>query len=256
MSISKDTFSAMLADLSHQYLETAAEKLDRLEVLIDERAGAVEDPMDETYRLVHNLKGSAGSFGYPLVSVIAHRLEDYIKDIAAPTTPERCDMLVFVDRMRDVLDGTLDPDDADTALIVRRLPVRHTFEVEDVTASEVEVLLVMPRGAGAHIVEIELQACGFRVVTEPSTLSAIGTVMRTKPDLVIATAVMSGMSGIDLACALDAMPATRSIPVALLTSLDAADVQLRALPHRVPVIQKGDQFGEDLAIALSKLSIT
>lgn len=114
----------------------------------------------------------------------------------------------------------------------------------------------MPRGAGAHIVELELRACGFRVVTEPSTLSAIGTVIRTKPDLVIATAVMAGMSGIDLACALDAMPATRAIPIALLTSLDAADVQLRALPHNVPVIQKGDQFGEDLAIALAKLSIT
>lgn len=256
MSISKDTFSAMLADLSQQYLETAAEKLDRLEVLIDGRDSAVKAPMDETYRLVHNLKGSAGSFGYPLVSVIAHRLEDYITDIGEPTTRERGEMLVFVDRMRDVLDGTLDADDADTALIVRRLPVRYAFEVDDVTESEVEVLLVMPRGAGAHIVEMELRACGFRVITEPSTLSAIGTVIRTKPDLVIATAVMAGMSGIDLACALDAMPATRAIPVALLTSLDAADVQLRALPHSVPVIKKGDQFGEDLACALSKLRIT
>jgi CheY-like chemotaxis protein len=256
MSIHKDAFNAMLADLNQQFLETAAEKLDRLEVLIDKRDPAVTAPMDEIYRLAHNLKGAGGSFGFPLVTVIAHRLEDYITGVEAPTARECADMLIFVDRMRDVFDGALDPDDANTALIVRRLPVRHTFEVDEVTAREVEALLVMSRGAGAHVVEMELRACGFRVVTEPSTLSAVGTVIRTKPDFVIASAVMPEMSGIDLACALDAMPATRAIPIALLTSLDEADVQLRDLPPRVPVIRKGDRFGDGLATALSRFGIT
>lgn len=256
MSIHKDAFGAMLAELSQQFLETSAEKLDRLEAVIDGRDPTVVAPMDVTYRLAHNLKGSAGSFGYPLVSVIAHRLEDYITGVEVPTDRERAEMLIFVDRMRDVFDGELDPDDANTAAIVRKLPVRYTFEVSDVTAREVEVLLVMPRGAGTRVVEMELRACGFRVVTETSTLSAISTIIRTKPDLVIASAVMPGMSGIDLTCAVAAMPTTRTIPAALLTSLDEADTQLRNLPHTVPVVRKGERFGEDLAAALSKLGIT
>ena len=64
---------------------------------------------------------------------------------------------------------------------------------------------------------------------------------------------MPELSGIDLAVALSAMPATRNIPCALITSLDPEDEYLKFLPGRVPVIHKGPSFGDDLADALSAL---
>lgn len=256
MALSDEALNVLMAGLTEEFVEWGAETLSSVESLIEGRKGAGEDPMGQIFRLVHNMKGSAGTFGYPLISLIAHRLEDYIRGIEEPTAREPADILIFVDRMRDILDGKLEPDDVAADKIVRGLPVRHTFEVDDVTSSEVEVLLVMPRGTSARIVELELRACGYRVVTEPSALSAIGTVISAKPDVVIVAAVMPGMSGIDIACALSAMPTTREIPLALLTSLDAADALLRELPGHVPVIRKGEQFGDDLATALSKLGIT
>ena len=73
--------------------------------------------------------------------------------------------------------------------------------------------------------------------------------------LAIALAVSVGLnlflSGIDLATALATMPDTRNTPVAVLTSLDDDSTDLNLLPKSVPVIHRGDRFGDDLAKALS-----
>ena len=69
--------------------------------------------------------------------------------------------------------------------------------------------------------------------------------------MVVISAVMPELSGIDLTVALSAMPETRNIPVALITSLEPGDEQLGFVPDRVPVIRKGADFGDDLAQALS-----
>jgi hypothetical protein len=47
------------------------------------------------------------------------------------------------------------------------------------------------------------------------------------------------------------MPETRHTPVAVLTGLDGDDANLGLLPRSVPVIYKGDSFGDDLARAMS-----
>ena len=49
------------------------------------------------------------------------------------------------------------------------------------------------------------------------------------------------------------MPATRNIPMALITGLDADEESLKHLPDSVPVIHKSPTFGDDLARALSRL---
>ncbi|MCH8835401.1 MAG: hypothetical protein IH925_05600, partial [Proteobacteria bacterium] len=95
--------------------------------------------------------------------------------------------------------------------------------------------------------------CGYRITTVTSTFEALPLIVRTKPDMVIISAVMPNLSGIDLAIALAAMPATRNVPMALITSLDADDEYLKLLPDSVPVIHKSPAFGDDLAEALSRL---
>ena len=70
--------------------------------------------------------------------------------------------------------------------------------------------------------------------------------------MMIVTAVMPQLFGIDLALALAAIPAIRNIPVALITSLDAADPQLKLLPPSVALIRKASAFGDDLTKALQQ----
>ena len=64
-------------------LETANDRLAEMSRLL-ERMGA-EGPSDPALaslrRLAHNMKGIGGSFGYPALSQIAHRMESYVSDL-------------------------------------------------------------------------------------------------------------------------------------------------------------------------------
>ena len=80
----------------------------------------------------------------------------------------------------------------------------------------------------------ELQACGYRVNREGNSFKAMEVAAMTRPDLVIVTGVLDLLSGVDVVSAFRAMPATRDIPVALIT---------------------GDSLEEALADALSAVGI-
>jgi CheY-like chemotaxis protein len=87
-------------------------------------------------------------------------------------------------------------------------------------------------------------------------VEAFQIVVETKPDLVITAAMMPRLSGIDIACAMAAMPITKNIPVAVLTSLELNHPDLKALPISVGLIRRGPQFGTDLADTLQRFQIT
>ena len=69
----------------------------------------------------------------------------------------------------------------------------------------------------------------------------------------IISAMVPELSGINFAIAFAAMPATRNIPTAIITSLSADDDYLKFLPRKVPVIFKGPSFGDDLYRTLDSL---
>jgi CheY-like chemotaxis protein len=102
----------------------------------------------------------------------------------------------------------------------------------------------------------EFEACGYSVVQIANTLEALDYIRRIKPDLVVASALMPGLSGVELLITLKALPATRQIPCTLLTSLSDDNHDLAALPPDVPLIHKGQRFSDDVARALSLLKIT
>ena len=54
----------------------------------------------------------------------------------------------------------------------------------------------------------------------------------------------------------NAMPLTRKLPFALLTSRDCGHAALTELPDAAAVIKKGGTFGSDLADALAHFNIT
>jgi len=108
----------------------------------------------------------------------------------------------------------------------------------------------------SRIVERELAACGYRTSTIRDGFAAMETVVRTRPDMVIASVELGLLSGVDLGCALGAMPVTESIPFALFTSYEWGNPKLKGLPPRASLIRKGPQFGDDLAETLSRFNIT
>lgn len=201
-------------------------------------------------RFAFGIKGEAHNLDLPVLKIAAQRLEGYLNNVGETDARARRDIHEFLDRMQDILDGNIP---ADTALLVRGLPVRQdNFNTDDIEARNVEVMLVMLHGAQTRFVEREMQQCGYRISIVTNTFEAFEHAVRTMPDFVIVSAVMQGLTGIDLAIALSHMPMTRNIPVAVITSLSSDDDSLKLLPRTVPIIRKSDSFGDDLAEALAQ----
>ncbi|MHA1570088.1 MAG: Hpt domain-containing protein, partial [Alphaproteobacteria bacterium] len=238
----------MIEDLRQEYLADLAEEIAELGDRLSADAGdggSASKSLGALREFAFHLKGQSHNFGLSIIHAVAHRMQDYYTDLPALGERDAENARAFLDALTDLVEGAV-PADADPSEIVRSLPARPGIDVADLQALDVEVLLVMPPGTVARLVQRELQECGYRVSTVASAFEALPLVVRTKPNMVIISAVIDELSGTALATALTGMTETRNIPVALITSFEKDHESLRHLPDSVPIIQKGKTFGDDL----------
>ncbi|MBT3557049.1 MAG: hypothetical protein HN491_04755 [Rhodospirillales bacterium] len=217
---------------------------------------SAEEVIAAVSKVALTLRSQAGTVGLRLIGPIAHRLEDYMTSLnpRAGALPDHAldDLQVFVDRLEDITEGRMALD-SDSAQVVRQLPTNVGFSELDVEVRNIEVMLVMLHGTATNFVRRELQQCGYRVTTVSTVFEAFQLIVQTKPEFIIISAIMPELDGIDLTVGLSAMAATRNIPLALITSLDADNDRFSRLPKNVPIIRKGPSFGDDLFEALDNL---
>lgn len=240
-----------------EFVEEVRDTLSGLEVLIGNlrsNTAPVKESLGRLQRDMLNIAVRGSTMDQPLVTIVAHRFGEYIADLSELEPRHLDDMLVFIDQMRQALEGKA----TSSAAVVRALPTRinTNFNPADVKITNIEVMLVTSDRATGRIVEREFQACGYRVSTVRSPFQALEMAVRTRPDLVVISGVLDDLTGVDLATAFATMPSTRDIKVAMLTSYGWGHQSLHELPARVPVIRKGSGFGDDLAEALARLQIT
>lgn len=243
------------SELRQEFIDEAKDLVSALDVLLEDVRHERKDiaelaPAVQRTALVLRVQG--GNVGLRLIGTIAHRLEDYLANVKELPPRAIDDVQMFIDILEDILDGRV-PMNADASEIVRKLPAKIGFSESDIEVRNVEVMLVMLHGTALHYVQRELQQIGYRVSTVSTVFEAFAQIIQTKPDLVIISAIMPELDGLDLAIGLHAMPATRNIPLALITSLDDGDEHLAALSKGVPIIHKGPSFGDDLFKALDNL---
>ncbi|CAA7616564.1 response regulator [Magnetospirillum sp. SS-4] len=248
----------VVEQLRLEFIDELTETLQSLDMAFDAARNGHRDlrgVITDCRRAAVLLRGQAANFTMHRLATVAHRLDEYLTN-APEIAPPRLwdDVIGYFDLMTRLAQGREDIErERDPATLVRGLPAKLGFDLGDIEIRNVEVLLVMPPGAQTRFVERELQQCGYRVSMMPDSLHAFAMVVQTKPDLVIISAVMPELEGIDLAMALSAMPSTRNIPLAVITSLDKDDESLKLLPKRVPVLFKGASFADDLFKALDNL---
>jgi CheY-like chemotaxis protein len=214
-------------------------------------ASARADAAVSLQREASKLRGIGTVYGYPLVGLIAQRLETYLAKLPRFDEREQRDLMIFADRIAVAVEREEKPDVGVTNQIIRALPVRYEFDITDVEIHDVEILLVTPSKVVARLVGTEMAACGYRTQTVHDPIESFAIAVRTPPDMVIASAVMDGLTGIDLIRALKAIPHTGKVPMAVLTSLDSVP----AVPHDVAIIRVGSHFGEDFAAAITRFNL-
>ena len=73
---------AILANLSAEFVDDCLDNLDECDNAVAKlraKSGNTQSHYDNLHRHVHSIKGTAGTFGFPAVGVIAHRLEDFVE---------------------------------------------------------------------------------------------------------------------------------------------------------------------------------
>ncbi len=93
MSPDPDELDAVMAMLRAEYLAEVPDRLRQLDELRAAFAARTPGADDRLHRSMHQLTGSAGSYGFEEVSVIARRLEILLKPHPAP----EADLLATID---------------------------------------------------------------------------------------------------------------------------------------------------------------
>lgn len=244
----------------NEFIDELRDTTSSLQVLLGNmRSNSVpaDEGLNTLKRSASNLRSHAQALNLPLVKMVTHRLEEYVAELKSCGPAQLDEIQVFVDKIEKLADGEHVPE-ADVPAVVRALPAKRSADVDfgPIIQKNVEVLLVVPEKAMSHIVERELAACGYRTSVVRNPFEALETLVHTKPDMVVASMELGVLSGVDLACALAAMPVTQGVPFAVLTSYTWGHPKLAGLPPRAALIRKGSQFGDDLAESLARFGIT
>lgn len=240
----------IVALLRGEFLSDARDWLEIIQHHLDVMHGA--ETIDgecflEIRREVHNLNGMGATFGFPAISLIAHRLEDFLASIETPDHRQIADIQVFQDHLLDIVSLGEDPGDEASGDIIRRLPVHSAADTPGVVPRDVEVLLVTPTRTIAGMLSRMLVARGYRVTVARSPWQAFELAALTRPDLIITSAVLDRLSGIDLARAFSAMTITAHVPLAVLTSFARNHREVQNLPPDTAIIRLNDHLNDDLA---------
>lgn len=243
-----------------EFLEELRDTASALQVLLGNmRSHSI--PADEGLatlkREASNLRTHAQAVNVPLIKMVTHRLDEYVGELKVAGAEQLDEIQVFIDKIEKLADGE-QVTVADVPKVMRSLPAKRTADIDfgPIEQKNIEVLMVVPEKAMARIVERELAACGYRTSVVRDPFEALETVVHTHPDMVIASMELGVLTGVDLGCALAAMPVTQGIPFAVLTSYSWGHPKLAGLPPRAALVRKGAQFGDDLAESLARFNIT
>jgi len=248
----------ILARLSAEFIDDTADRLNELESQLDSWSsgqGGDHDLLALIRREAHSIKGMGGSFGYPSISVIGHRLEDYLTGLDAFTEDHVRNVLRYLDGVRRIAEegdnGQL-PED-----MAAKLPTRLSAEMNITTGEQpgmVDILVGIQSGVQRMALEKEMYELGYRVVASKSGIEVLQLAVTMRPSAVIVSNVMDDLWGQDIVRALAAMEATRHIPVALLTSFE--DSKLADIPEETVIIHKdAAHLAEGLAELASRIKV-
>jgi len=264
-------YDNMLASLRGEYVDEAEDQLNLIDVVLGNIESGEEDRKDAIIKIqrpAHSLKGSSSVADFPLVTVIIHRLEDYLSVLKEIKDENIRDIEIFVELAREYSKLEIDQKSISSSELVRKLPskridgvdvspplMKEPKEGEDPSNCEVpiiEVMMVIKERTAGLLFERELRAAGLRVTTVRNPLDAINMAIQTKPDIFIASGVIDAtLSGIDIVSALNAMPVTKDIYSCLLTSFERGHHDLEDLPDNIDIIHK-NKLKDDLLDILDK----
>lgn len=223
--MSDTSVTDLLEHLREGFLDDLPSRVDAIE---DEVMASKEsDSYDELFRMVHSLKGSAGSYDFHVVTKIAHDMEDVMLALMQRNqfgTGFTVNILLkFIDVMRDTTTSLLA-----TKTAPLDVDERIEFLRGEVFTKSFKVLIVEPSKLYASMIEISLKGLPIDFTVVSDGLHALDNLLLNKYDLLITALESTRLNGDALVAALRLVHNfNRRINAILITSRDANQITNR-----------------------------
>ncbi|MCR9072257.1 MAG: Hpt domain-containing protein [Alphaproteobacteria bacterium] len=247
-------FDDIVANLTQEFIGESSDRLARMQVSLTNLAAAKGADREEIMGLsreIHSVKGSAANFQFRTVATVAHRFEDYMSATLDQSPLPIEEYQRFVDALSDLIDLGREPDPKQSAQMQTKLPVLAAFDPTSVAVKPGRALVVIRARTMGHMLSRELANCGFMAQTALDAFDAIRLAVTERPDIVLTSAVMDGISGVELIAAIRALKSTADLPCAVVTSFDRGHPELNGLPKDAGVVRLGKTLSDDLGMVLT-----
>lgn len=238
----------LLAHLQADFLGELGERIDKLEdlTMAFEQGRFAQSDFDALYRSVHSLKGTAGTFGFPIVTAVCHAYEDYLNSDADKTPEYLSHCLSYIDLLRSAAERILQGRNvfADIEAGIRQLGERHF-------AKPYSAMLIEPSKLTAEICKQALAKLPIRIVQANDGLQGLGRLLTEPFDLLITSQEVKTLNGVALIAALRLSNRPGQAIKAILLTSQPGRIDTPILPDRI--VRKDLHVGENLALAAAEV---
>lgn len=241
-------YEMIVAALRDDFITDARDKIDQIDDVLDAieaGEGRYENHLLDIQRLVHSIKGMAGSFGFMSISRIAHAMEDYVEIVSSQSAVPIKECRNFIAAIDQVLTARSEPTEEEAVMLLDGLPVPHHRNANIPDKMLGKAVVLMPKGLQRKIMAQELVNLGFRVIIADDPLELMDVCLSGLPDIVVTSMMLDRLSGTELAKALGVIDRTKHIRVAVFTSDDTLDGSSDELPASTGIIRKGPTMSRD-----------
>ena len=199
--------------LGELWLRSRDEMLGRLatveQAALTLRSAALEDAVrHDAQRAAHQLAGSLGIFGFEAPAALARQLEQLLRAVPQPATPQATRLRRLAAELRRAVERATD----------RPAAARSTVPVRPPQRSRATILLADDDDSVAKMIETALGRAGHQVVRARDGAETIELLDRQPFDLVLLDLQMPVLDGFATCRALRADPRHARLPIVLLSA--------------------------------------
>lgn len=245
--------SGIPAELKEFYLDELPSRCDTIEkcLLAINNKNIFITVFSDLYRHVHSLKGSAGTFGFSVISDICHRLEDHLitikSDYRKADKKFVDDALMFVDLIREVIlaqqEGV-----SNFTCIENKLKLMAPEPVTE----KLSILLVESSSVMAMMIENILGDMPVELTIVDDGLKGLEMLIQHKYDFLVFSRGINSLNGVALMSALrESEGINKNVKSLMLYSGDAINIPNYAMPNYL--VKKDQKMAEKLKDHVSRM---